>query len=86
MLRSPRVARRRRIVFRFFALALMAVIAGDLVDTACDPLPRLTEIATIAGESGADADQSLLVHRIQARWAADAVSRALPTARAGPGV
>ncbi len=35
----------------------MAVIAGDLLDTACDPLPGLTQTATIAASSGADADQ-----------------------------
>ena len=48
---------RPRIVFRVFALVLMAVVAGDLMDAACDPFPALTQPTAIAAGSDRDADQ-----------------------------
>ena len=48
---------RPRIVFRLFALALMAVVAGDLLDAACDPFPGLTQPVTIAAGTDTDDDQ-----------------------------
>lgn len=52
-----RVPRRRfRFAFRCLALALMAVVAGDLLDAACDPLPTWTDTTTVEAGSGGDAD------------------------------
>lgn len=49
--------RRYRIVLRCLVLALIAVLAGDLLDTACDPLPQWTDRTTVGASSGGDADQ-----------------------------
>ncbi len=48
---------RKRIVLRCFALALMAVVAAELFDAACDPFPGVTQAATVAADGAGDADQ-----------------------------
>ena len=48
--------RRYAAAFRALALALLATIAGDLLDAACDPLPPDSQTATLSAQSDVDAD------------------------------